>query len=33
MAEKYSFVTKWQMKASLQDVWDAIYISLEWPQW
>jgi hypothetical protein len=33
MAVKYSFVTKWQLKAPLQDVWDAIYDSMEWPQW
>ena len=33
MATKYSFVTKWQLKASLADVWDAIYNSTEWPQW
>jgi uncharacterized protein YndB with AHSA1/START domain len=33
MAVQYSFVTKWQLKAPLQDVWDAIYGSMEWPQW
>ena len=33
MATKYSFVTKWQLKAPLADVWDAIYNSTEWPQW
>lgn len=33
MAVKYSFVTRWQIKAPLQEVWDAIYNSLEWPQW
>lgn len=33
MHEKYSFVTNWGLKASQQDVWDAIYNSLEWPQW
>jgi hypothetical protein len=33
MAVKYSFVTKWQLRASLQDVWDAIYNSMEWPHW
>jgi len=33
MDVKYSFVTRWQLNASLQEVWDAIYNSLEWPQW
>lgn len=33
MTQQYSFVTHWKMKASLQDVWNAIYNSLEWPQW
>ena len=33
MAAKYFFVTKWQLKAPLPDVWDAIYNSTEWPQW
>ena len=33
MLVKYSFVTKWQLKAPIQEVWDAIYNSLEWPQW
>lgn len=33
MAVQYSFVTRWQLKAPLQDVWDAIYNSLEWPKW
>jgi hypothetical protein len=33
MQEKYSFITKWQIKAPVKDVWDAIYNSLEWPQW
>jgi len=33
METQYSFVTKWELEASLQQVWDAIYNSLEWPQW
>lgn len=33
MAVQYSFVTRWQLKAPLQDVWDAIYNSMQWPQW
>jgi hypothetical protein len=33
MPTKYKFVTRWQLKAPLPQVWDAIYNSLEWPQW
>ncbi len=33
MAGRYSFITKWQIKAPVEEVWDAIYNSLEWPQW
>ncbi|HRH51231.1 MAG TPA: SRPBCC family protein [Panacibacter sp.] len=33
MQQKYSFITKWQIKAPVQRVWDAIYESTEWPQW
>lgn len=33
MSEKYSFVTRWQIKAPVQQVWNAIYESTEWPQW
>lgn len=33
MKKRYSFVTKWELDTSLQKVWDAIYYSLEWPQW
>ena len=33
MPSQYSFVTNWELKAPLQDVWDAVYNSLEWPQW
>ncbi|HRH61248.1 MAG TPA: SRPBCC family protein [Chitinophagaceae bacterium] len=33
MRDKYSFVTNWQIKAPVQQVWDAIYESTEWPQW
>jgi hypothetical protein len=31
--EKYAFVTRWQIRAPLQQVWDAIYESTEWPGW
>ena len=33
MQTQYSFITKWEIEAPLQQVWDAIYNSLEWPQW
>ena len=33
MPSQYSFVTNWELQAPLQDVWEAIYNSLEWPQW
>ena len=33
MPTHYSFDTNWELKASLEDVWNAIYNSLEWPQW
>jgi len=33
MPEQYSFVTNWELKASLEDVWNTIYNSLEWPEW
>ena len=33
MPEQYSFVTNWELKASLEDVWETIYNSLEWPEW
>ncbi len=33
MQQKYSFITRWQIKAPVQRVWDAIYESTEWPQW
>lgn len=33
MATQYAFITRWQLKASLADVWDAVYQSMEWPQW
>jgi hypothetical protein len=29
----YKFITKWQIKAPLNDVWFAIYESSEWPAW
>lgn len=33
MAEQYSFITRWQIKAPLDKVWDAIYDSQYWPDW
>jgi Polyketide cyclase / dehydrase and lipid transport len=33
METQYSFVTNWEIEASLQEVWNAIYNSPEWPQW
>lgn len=33
MATQYSFITRWQLKAPLEEVWDAVYQSMEWPQW
>lgn len=33
MPKHYSFVTNWELEARLEDVWNAIYNSLEWPQW
>ncbi len=33
MPDKYFFVSRWQIKAPVEDVWDAIYNSLEWPRW
>ncbi len=33
MPTAYSFVTQWQIKAPLPAVWNAVYHSLEWPNW
>ncbi|NCI50381.1 polyketide cyclase [Sediminibacterium roseum] len=33
MSAHYAFVTRWQIRAPLPQVWDAIYHSLEWPGW
>ena len=33
MSAQYSFITNWELEASLEDVWNAIYNSLEWPEW
>ncbi|MBS1730425.1 MAG: SRPBCC family protein [Bacteroidetes bacterium] len=33
MQNKYSFITKWQIVAPVEQVWDAIYQSAEWPNW
>jgi len=33
MPDRYFFVTRWQIKAPVEVVWEAIYNSLEWPRW
>ncbi len=33
MPTSYSFVTRWEVKAPLEKVWDAIYYSDRWPAW
>jgi hypothetical protein len=33
MATEYAFITRWQIKAPLNQVWDTIYSSLDWPGW
>ncbi|NCI46486.1 SRPBCC family protein [Sediminibacterium soli] len=33
MATEYAFITRWQLKAPVDQVWLAIYESLEWPLW
>ncbi len=32
-AAYYSFVTRWNVQAPLEKVWDAIYHSDRWPSW
>jgi hypothetical protein len=31
--KQYSFITKWQLQAPINDVWNAIYESEDWPLW
>ena len=33
MPSKYKFITHWQIEAPLASVWDAIYNSMDWPNW
>ncbi|MCA6448798.1 MAG: SRPBCC family protein [Chitinophagaceae bacterium] len=33
MAKQYVFITRWQIKAPLHQVWNAIEDSLNWPNW
>jgi len=33
MSKEYRFITQWKIKAPLPQVWDAIYDSLNWPDW
>src|SRR5687767_9194614 len=33
MPAQYSFITNWELEAPLEAVWNAVYNSLEWPQW
>jgi hypothetical protein len=30
---RYQFVTVWQIRAAIEDVWEAIYRSERWPEW
>jgi hypothetical protein len=29
----YKFITRWQIAAPVNDVWYAIYESVDWPNW
>ena len=33
MASQYAFITRWQIKAPLPEVWDTIHDSTHWPLW
>jgi hypothetical protein len=33
MAIEYSFTTRWKTAAPIHEAWEAIRLSLEWPQW
>ena len=33
MKRTYSFITRWQIAAPLEQVWQAIYESKRWPEW
>jgi uncharacterized membrane protein len=33
LSKRYAFVTKWKIAAPLEEVWDAIYDSENWPGW
>ena len=33
MQQKYSFVTRWEIKAPIEKVWNTIYDSVNWPVW
>lgn len=33
MAAQYFFITRWQIKAPVNKVWDLIYNSESWPEW
>lgn len=30
---QYQFITRWKVDAPVEQVWNAIYDSLRWPQW
>ncbi|MBS1782588.1 MAG: polyketide cyclase [Bacteroidetes bacterium] len=30
---RYRFTTTWEIEAPLEDVWNAIFLSLDWPKW
>jgi uncharacterized membrane protein len=31
--EQYSFITRWKVAAPIEQVWEAIYQSEQWPEW
>jgi len=33
MPETYSFISRWQVKAPIEEVWQLIYDSEKWPEW
>jgi carbon monoxide dehydrogenase subunit G len=32
-ATSYNFITRWQIKAPVEQVWDVIYDADQWPNW
>lgn len=33
MPQTYSFISRWQVNAPIEDVWKLIYDSEKWPEW